>query len=184
VSLAPAEHREITARLAELPRSLAVKVLDPDGMPQLQAWVGVFGLESDIGDLTQSDLSGVASFPNIVGPRVGISVECAPWARVFLRDVEVQRTSPVEVRLQRGARLVVRITDEAGAPREVDDVQVFLEGHHFPRLPTAPEPISRSRFEFNDLPSAPIELMVVSGDRELRRTVYATEAEVTIAVPR
>lgn len=184
VTLAPAEHRELNAPLTELPGPLTVRVVDPEGVPVSRAWVGVFGLDTDLGDQTQVDRSGLASFPYVVGPRVGISVESAPWERVFLRDVEVQRDGPVEVRLRGGTRLVVHITDEAGAPLDVDEILICLHGHVFRRLMTAPDPKAQSRFEFEDLPREPIELVILQGEREVRHTVDATSSEVTVSVPR
>jgi hypothetical protein len=184
LTLADGERRELELRPTVQTRRVLVLVRDPSGQPVPSAWVDLAAAGNSLGNDRSTDANGLATFENVVAARGEIGIQCAPWARAVLHDVDFLPDTPIEATLSPGLTAKILLVDEAGRPTKAERIFVAVDGHHFPSFSTTREdPPPASEFELDGLPAGPVQLGILHGQDFAHRDIDARQGTVTVSVP-
>ena len=185
VTLGPREQRDVVLRVPA-PRTLAGRIVDPQGRPVPRAFVCLSGRHM-MGRTGRCDDQGAFSFGGLLGDRVDLSMYSADgFARAEWEGLEVPADgAPVDLTVHRTVvgtrRLSVLVRDAQGAPFDAGYVsarRVDRDAVHVGRE------VARDGGTVSlEVTEGPLEVSLIAGATTVVRQVQPAESLVVVTLP-
>jgi len=188
VELAPGETRQIALPLGDRVRTLAARVVDPDGKPIENASVSVQLIREDGrhgGTGTTTDGDGRVRFDEYFEEEVAVAIDATGFVPLHRSLVRLGGAGLLEFRLERCWPLAVDVVDPAGErvdPDLVDAAAIAALGSPEPsRFESARR--EDDSYELQALPATPVRVRVRVGGRDYFADVAPPQLRVRVVVP-
>ncbi|HKB15028.1 MAG TPA: carboxypeptidase-like regulatory domain-containing protein, partial [Planctomycetota bacterium] len=175
--LAESENRVVEAVVRARPRLFTGRVLDEDGRALAGAQVSAqFGPTPPV---LRTDATGTFRCEGFYADRAGVKIVREGFVRLDLPDVRIPEDgTPLEFRMVRGFRVVVRVEDEGGKPVSASVTARTADGRVF-----GSRPLEDGRCELSESPAEDLVIRASVGGKDYERKHSPPASEARIVVP-
>jgi len=182
LTLEESQWRSLELSMPQALLAFAGVVRDEQGLPLAEARVefqqGAQGRQQSVSE--NSDADGSFAFAGLSQPAGTLRVRKIGFAPLTVSDFQIPpRGTPVELRLERGLRIVLRIVDERGTLVRGDNLRLELAGE---RAFTGRRD-GNSEWSFSNLPRVSLVAIANVGSREYRQEIEPLNGDQDFRVP-